>query len=65
MIIWSILTPLAYIHSFGVCHRNIKPENILLSDTRNVYDIELSDFGMLPSVDDNVFTIYLLLLLLK
>ncbi|KAK4106813.1 kinase-like protein [Parathielavia hyrcaniae] len=46
-IIRQVLRGLAYIHSKGVAHRDIKTENILCGITPNVpYRIMLSDFGV-------------------
>ncbi|CAG9323803.1 unnamed protein product [Blepharisma stoltei] len=40
---YQILRALAYIHSLGVCHRDIKPQNLLV-DT-NTHTVKLCDFG--------------------
>jgi len=40
---YQILRALAYIHSLGVCHRDIKPQNLLLDPTTGV--LKLCDFG--------------------
>ena len=40
---YQMLKSLAYIHSIGICHRDIKPQNILL-DT-NKRNLKLCDFG--------------------
>jgi serine/threonine protein kinase len=40
---YQICRSLAYIHSLGVCHRDIKPQNLLLN-TRT-HDVKLCDFG--------------------
>jgi serine/threonine protein kinase len=46
-IIRQVLRGLAYIHSKGVAHRDIKLENILCGITPNApYRIMLSDFGV-------------------
>ena len=42
-IIYQILDALNYIHKIGICHRDIKLENILLDKTGRV---KLSDFGL-------------------
>ena len=39
---WQMCTALEYCHSHNVCHRDIKPQNILLDKNDNV---KLADFG--------------------
>jgi len=40
---YQICRAIAYIHSLGICHRDIKPQNLLLN-TRT-HDVKLCDFG--------------------
>ncbi|PWN87525.1 putative glycogen synthase kinase 3 alpha [Acaromyces ingoldii] len=40
---YQLLRSLAYIHSIGICHRDIKPQNLLLNPTTGV--LKLCDFG--------------------
>mgnify|MGYP000905977291 FL=1 len=40
---YQMLKSLAYIHSIGVCHRDIKPQNILLNTNKR--NLKLCDFG--------------------
>lgn len=40
---YQILRSIAYIHAVGVCHRDIKPQNLLVDTTRHV--LKLCDFG--------------------
>eukprot|EP01110_Echinostelium_bisporum_P012207 TRINITY_DN6553_c0_g1_i1.p1 TRINITY_DN6553_c0_g1~~TRINITY_DN6553_c0_g1_i1.p1 ORF type:complete len:299 (-),score=24.65 TRINITY_DN6553_c0_g1_i1:2-898(-) len=41
--IYQLCRSLAYIHSQGICHRDIKPQNLLLDPTTGV--LKLCDFG--------------------
>jgi glycogen synthase kinase 3 beta len=40
---YQLLRSIAYIHAIGICHRDIKPQNILV-DT-NSHILKLCDFG--------------------
>jgi glycogen synthase kinase 3 beta len=40
---YQLLRSLAYIHSLGICHRDIKPQNLLLDQQTGV--LKLCDFG--------------------
>ena len=40
---YQIMRSLAYIHSMGICHRDIKPQNLLLDPRTGV--LKLCDFG--------------------
>ncbi|KAI9319670.1 kinase-like domain-containing protein [Dichotomocladium elegans] len=40
---YQLLRSLAYIHSIGICHRDIKPQNLLLDPSTGV--LKLCDFG--------------------
>jgi len=40
---YQLLRSLAYLHAVGVCHRDIKPQNLLLDPTTGV--LKLCDFG--------------------
>jgi serine/threonine protein kinase len=39
----EMLSGLGHLHKFGVSHRDIKPDNVLLSEN---YGLKLADFGM-------------------
>jgi len=40
---YQIARSLAYIHSLGICHRDIKPQNLLLNS--KTHEVKLCDFG--------------------
>ncbi|OZJ02757.1 hypothetical protein BZG36_03345 [Bifiguratus adelaidae] len=40
---YQLFRSLAYIHSLGICHRDIKPQNLLVDQTTGV--LKLCDFG--------------------
>ena len=40
---YQMLRSLAYIHAIGVCHRDIKPQNLLVDP--NSHFLKLCDFG--------------------
>lgn len=40
---YQMMKSLAYIHSIGICHRDIKPQNILVDP--NYHNLKLCDFG--------------------
>ena len=46
---------LAYIHSHGICHRDIKPQNLLLDPDSGV--LKLCDFGSAKHLGKSAMTI--------
>lgn len=40
---YQMLRSLAYIHSIGICHRDIKPQNVLVDPETHI--VKLCDFG--------------------
>jgi len=40
---YQVFRSLAYLHSLGICHRDIKPQNLLLDSQSGI--VKLCDFG--------------------
>lgn len=49
--IYQLFRSLAYIHSMGICHRDIKPQNLLLDPASGV--LKLCDFGSAKILVEN------------
>lgn len=45
-IIHKLAAAIYFIHSFGIVHRDMKPENILMTDKTDKADIRVLDFGL-------------------
>lgn|GEM_PF-1519697 len=51
----KVAEALAYTHTFGTIHGNLKPSNILLVRANSHYEVMISDFGIGYIFDDNFF----------
>lgn len=49
--IYQLFRSLAYIHSQGICHRDIKPQNLLLDPATGI--LKLCDFGSAKILVEN------------
>lgn len=45
-IIRAILQGLSFMHSFGLMHRDLKPQNIMLADSQDLSSLKIVDFGL-------------------
>lgn len=52
-IIFQIVQSTLYIHELGIVHRDIKLENIMMSDTNNFAQPKLADFGLARMISPN------------
>lgn len=52
VILRQVLKGLEYLHDQNIVHRDIKPDNILLTSTKGSYRVVLTDFGSARKVCD-------------
>lgn len=45
IVVRNVLSALSYMHSKGICHRDLKLENVLLRSRHSDTDVKLADFG--------------------
>ncbi|KRX06754.1 Protein kinase-like domain [Pseudocohnilembus persalinus] len=58
-IIKQILQGLDYMHSKGIMHRDIKPDNILFKRNDSSFDLVIADLGFSQSLDINQEALYI------
>jgi len=52
---YQMFRGLAYIHGLGICHRDIKPQNILVNSS--TFNLRICDFGSAKQlVEGKIFT---------
>lgn len=47
----KLIRAIAHCHESGVCHRDLKPDNILINKN---YDLKVIDFGLSKHIDKNI-----------
>lgn len=55
VIIHSLATAIYYLQSFGIVHRDIKPDNILMVDESDDSDVKIVDFGLSKMIGPNEY----------
>ncbi len=51
-IVCQVLEALQYAHDLNLVHRDVKPSNILVTESAGTYDARLTDFGLLRNTDE-------------
>ena len=54
-IIHPLATALYYLHSYGIVHRDIKLDNVLMVEDTDTSDVKLVDFGLSKMIGPNEF----------
>ena len=53
---WDVVKSVEYLHSFGIIHRDIKLENIMMSNNTEKATPKLVDFGLTKILAPNEIT---------
>lgn len=54
IIIENVLKAVEHLHKLNICHRDIKPDNIMFSDYNDISSIKIIDFGLSTQSCDNI-----------
>ena len=52
-LIHRLMTAIYYLHSYGIVHRDLKLENILMTSSKDDSDIRVLDFGLSKIIGPN------------
>ena len=52
-LMWQIVQAVKYLHGFGIVHRDLKLENIMMTDTSDTAKPKIVDFGLAKMIGPN------------
>lgn len=52
-LMWQIVQAVKYLHGFGIVHRDLKLENIMMTDTSDTAKPKIVDFGLAKMISPN------------
>jgi len=54
VLVYKMVSAIAYLHNLGIVHRDLKPENLLLKNDVELTEVKLADFGLSKMMSQKV-----------